>query len=482
MIAISLLFYILFGYILINYILKFKKYGQGTLKGPTPVPLFGNILQIGLKPHEAFNNLHDKYGPVYRFWMGDLYTVVVNDVDILKKMYIDNSEIFLNHPDTPTNRYASNQYNDLAFAPPDLWREHRKLITNGLARNKLRNAYNSMDCKIERLLKSMKEYSKEGLPFEPHHHIQTTIMDILFGLIIHKQVKDYSDSKDFKHFTDCIAEVFEEMRKPAIGDYITLFKPFLLLWYKYKFTLFDKLIVFFEREFQQHRDTFKEEYRENPRDLLDSMISFYGEDQEKTLPMIYVCGELLLAGIETTSSAIEWSFIFLANYPDIQQKVFDEIQSIVGRDKSLKLSHRPSTPFLNAFIKELLRIRTVSPYAIPRSCTEDIIIDGHFIPKGAQILPNQYGASLNSKHWDNPFEFNPSRFLSPQNNGFNLFGYGPRSCPGQSIAMDEIYLMVGNIIKLFKISSVDGKLIDDNVFFGFTFVPNRFSVTLVERQ
>jgi len=478
------LLYLFLGYIAFNYLKKFKNYGPQSLKGPIPLPFFGNLIQIGTRPHESLTKLHETYGSIYRVWFGDCYCVIVSDISLLKKMFVTEFDNFVDRPHSPTFKFYSNNYKDLSLADGEAWRENRDIVAAALTKTKMKHIYSLLDKQVEDLLHSMKDFEKSGRPFEPRRYTQRYTMNTMLKFIFDKTIPYEEDvhSGPLKEILEPADEMFIDLGTGKLGDFIDILKPLLTLYHKMTNTSLERILKFIRKEYQEHLDSFKEEYKTTPRDFMDIMITEFSHRPEKVDSILYICLDLLLAGTDTTAGSIEWCFLYMANNPEIQEKAFQELNTIVGKDRNVVLSDRSSTPYVNALIKEVGRIRPIGAFGLPHSAANDIVIDGHFIPKGAQILPNYVGIAQNSQYWDNPNEFDPNRFLVDSHpHGFNIFGWGPRMCVGSSLANDELYLGIANILKKFKISSIDGKIISDEDVFGLTIHPNLFNVSLVER-
>ncbi|KAF2075784.1 hypothetical protein CYY_002917 [Polysphondylium violaceum] len=478
---------LIFGYLVLDSIKKFITLNKISfkLKGPTPLPIVGNLIQIGDKGHKVLLKYHEKYGDVYRIWMGDYFTIVVRDIDMIKKMYIDNAYVFLNHSDTPSNQYFSHNFGGLPFnLDKSEWKKRRVITAGALSKVKLRNVYNSMNSIIGQLLENLKQHSISGEPFEPHYHSDKLLSDINFKLFFNSD-PDRNDvkSKEFQKFSDAVNQIVVDLGTGKLSDFVYMLQPLLLKYYQWTYKHMNFIDKFIEREYNEHVETFKPEYNEDPRDFLDTLIVKMGEHYEgddikkMVLELLF---NIFIASIDTTAGTIEWAYLYLANYPDIQEEVYQELKTVIG-DRELLPSDRNSTPLLNAFIKELNRIKPVVPFNIPRLTTDDVEIDGIFIPKNTHIIANTYGVGYCEKYFPNPSEFNPSRFLNPHIN-YSVFSYGPRGCVGQHFAMDILFLSIGNIIKSYKVSKPNGTKISEEGKLGLSFRPFDFTVSIEERK
>ena len=94
----------------------------------------------------------------------------------------------------------------------------------------------------------------------------------------------------------------------------------------------------------------------------------------------------LLSGTETVAAFLEWSVLYLIKYPEIQERVFEDIKKSVGVSGGVALSDKPKLPYVEAFIDEVSRhcpeATTGGP---PHKTLEDVVLRGQFIPKGTQV-------------------------------------------------------------------------------------------------
>ena len=127
--------------------------------------------------------------------------------------------------------------------------------------------------------------------------------------------------------------------------------------------------------------------------------------------MIYLIGDLLFAGTETTTNTLTWSIIYLLNYPDVMRKVQEEIDRVLGDNGIPSMVDKQKMPYVEATVMEIQRMADVAPLAVPHSRLEDVALRGYTIPKGTSVIPNLYAVHRDDRIWDDPYQFKPSRFL-----------------------------------------------------------------------
>ena len=122
--------------------------------------------------------------------------------------------------------------------------------------------------------------------------------------------------------------------------------------------------------------------------------------------------DLFVAGTETTSTALKWFIVFMLNKPDIQQRMRKEILDVVGDCRFPSYLDRGNMPYCDAVIHETLRVGNIAPLSLPRGLTRDLEFRGYVIPKHALIVPSLDSILTDPEVFEEPFEFNPERFLN----------------------------------------------------------------------
>eukprot|EP00479_Gromia_sphaerica_P014642 TRINITY_DN884_c0_g1_i1.p1 TRINITY_DN884_c0_g1~~TRINITY_DN884_c0_g1_i1.p1 ORF type:complete len:199 (+),score=26.92 TRINITY_DN884_c0_g1_i1:1072-1668(+) len=193
----------------------------------------------------------------------------------------------------------------------------------------------------------------------------------------------------------------------------------------------------------------------------------------------------------TTVDTLSWAVLYLGNNPHIAEELYDEICKTLGKPKGklsvVKLSNRPQIPLVSATIRETLRVRPSAPLGLPHRTVRDSKLGEFDVKENTTILINVWSLHHDSKYWSAPGVFNPNRFLgessegalNEKNNVFVPFGAGIRKCMGFSVALDELFVLLGSIVWNFKIVYPPGvHKFNDEEIDGVTIQPRDLKVKL----
>jgi cytochrome P450 len=162
---------------------------------------------------------------------------------------------------------------------------------------------------------------------------------------------------------------------------------------------------------------------------------------------------LFIAGHETTSHALSWTFHLLAQHPDVAQRLQAEIDAVVGTERP-RLSHLFQLPYLEQVLSEAMRLYPPA-YVLARVAAEDAQLGGYGVPKGADVVMWIYHTHHDARWFADPERFDPERFAPerrkqlPQS-AYVPFGAGTRTCIGKQFAIMEAQLIMLCIAQRFS--------------------------------
>lgn len=171
---------------------------------------------------------------------------------------------------------------------------------------------------------------------------------------------------------------------------------------------------------------------------------------------------MIAGGTESSAVTVEWAISELLKRPEIIKKATEELDRVIGRERWVEEKEIQTLPYIEAIVKETMRLHPVAPMLVPRQTREDVTINGYDIPAGTRVLVNVWTIAHDPAVWENPDEFRPERFLEKsidvKGHDFELlpFGSGRRMCPGYNLGLKVIQVSLANLLHGFNWRLPDG--------------------------
>ncbi|XP_028803064.1 cytochrome P450 71D10-like, partial [Neltuma alba] len=164
--------------------------------------------------------------------------------------------------------------------------------------------------------------------------------------------------------------------------------------------------------------------------------------------------DIFFAGTQTTATTTEWAMSELLRNPKVMKEAQEEVRRVYGSKGYVDESNLHQLKYLNAVIKETLRLRSPLALLVPRENSESCEINGYVIPPRTKIIINAWAIGRDPKNWNDPETFEPKRFLNTMvdynfkgsNFEYIPFGAGRRTCPGSTFAMPILELLLSNLL------------------------------------
>jgi cytochrome P450 len=261
---------------------------------------------------------------------------------------------------------------------------------------------------------------------------------------------------DFGASTERIAEVLQ--RAIRRGARVSLLLPLVESWLvRYRRSYPKGRSVFFHserRELEQIlQPIFDKRRSERSRDVL-SLLLDYGADPENGLTEDDLRNEvvtLVLAGHETTATALTWAWYLIAKHPEVERKLHREVDTAL-QDGLPTLDDLSRLPYTTMVFTEALRLYPPA-LAFGRRPISDTVIGGYDIPAGTSVIVSPYITHRNPRYFDRPAEFDPERWAGAQPPKFAYFpfGGGAKMCIGDGFAKMEGVLVLATIAKRWRL-------------------------------
>lgn len=465
---------------------KYKNYPPG----PKPLPLIGSLHLIeSKKPHYALMKLAEKYGSVYSIQLAMEKMVILCGYDTVKDALINHAEEFYDRPDNPLGARISHG-NGIIGANGENWKVMRRFTLSTLRDFGMgkRSIENKIQEEAQCLMEEIRTY--KGEPFENMAIVNAAVANIIVSILLGDRF-EYDDPT-----------ILSLMRK--INENIKSFGSFMTILYNMFPRLVGMLPGSHQKVFQNVEDTFafiREVFTKqkktldvnDQRNLIDAFLAKQEQEgkSESTLyfhndNLIVLVSDLFGAGMETTSTTLRWGLLLMMKYPEIQKKVQNEIDTVIGSAES-QTEHRKQMPYTDAVIHEIQRFADIAPMNVPHATAKDVTFRGYNIPKGTTIIPLLTSVLRDKAYFEKPDEFYPEHFLDSEGNlkkneAFIPFSLGKRSCAGENLAKMELFLFFTTLLQNFSFQAPPGAVLDLTPALGFTNAPLPYKICAIPRS
>jgi len=185
---------------------------------------------------------------------------------------------------------------------------------------------------------------------------------------------------------------------------------------------------------------------------------------------------MILGGTDTNNTILTWTISLILRNPLVLKKVKDELDIHIRKERCVSESDISKLTYLQAIVKETLRLYPPAPLSAPREFIENCTLSGYNIKKGTRLITNLWKIHTDSNVWEDPLEFKPERFLTThkdidvRGHDFELlpFGGGRRMCPGISFGLQMVHFILASFLHSFEILNSSPDPIDMTETFGLT--------------
>ncbi|KAK9052641.1 hypothetical protein SSX86_029271 [Deinandra increscens subsp. villosa] len=443
--------------------------------GPPSLPLIGNLLSLDPELHSYFATVAKTYGPISRLWLGQKLGILITSPALAREVLKLNDTIFANRDVPVAGKEAAYGGNDIVWSPyGDQWRMLRKICVREMLGNQVLDSVYSLRRKeIRNTVKYL--YNHAGSPVNVGEQMFLTVLNVITGMMWGGTVKPVDRERLGGEFRQVINEITGYLGMPNLSDFYPGLAPFDPQGVKRKMkVLAKKFDVIFEKMIDQRRKMSSGDV--NNKDFLQFLLQLKdGGDSNPPFTITHLKAllmDMVVGGTDTTSNSVEFALAEMMNQPDILKKAQYELETVVGKENIVEESHINKLPYLQAIMKETLRLHPTLPLLVPHCPSESCVIGGYTIPKGARVFVNAWAIHRDPAIWENPLEFRPQRFLDGKwdytgnDYAYFPFGSGRRICAGTAMAERMFMFLLGSIIHSFDWELGQGKKHDLSEKFG----------------
>ncbi|XP_057534055.1 trans-cinnamate 4-monooxygenase [Amaranthus tricolor] len=441
--------------------------------GPIPVPIFGNWLQVGDDlNHRNLTDLAKKFGDIFLLRMGQRNLVVVSSPDLAKDVLHTQGVEFGSRTRNVVFDIFTGKGQDMVFTVyGEHWRKMRRIMTVPFFTNKVvqqnRLGWEAEAAAVVEDVKKNPFAATDGIVLR--RRLQLMMYNNMYRIMFNRRFESEDDPlfnklKALNGERSRLAQSFEY----NYGDFIPVLRPFLRGYLKLCKEVKDRRLQLFKEYFVDERKKLASTKGASNNELkcaIDHILEAQDKGEINEDNVLYIVENINVAAIETTLWSIEWGIAELVNHPEIQRKVREEMDTVLGKGHQITEPDTIKLPYLQAVIKETLRLRMAIPLLVPHMNLHDAKLGGYDIPAESKILVNAWWLANNPANWKNPQEFRPERFLEEESkvetngNDFRYlpFGAGRRSCPGIILALPILGITIGRLVQNFELLPPPGQ-------------------------
>uniref|UniRef100_A0A0L8HJU4 Cytochrome P450 n=4 Tax=Octopus bimaculoides TaxID=37653 RepID=A0A0L8HJU4_OCTBM len=454
--------------------------------GPTSFPIIGNLPQIITVTDLSvkMKELRKQYGGIFKIDVGFDTMIMVCKTEWILEGLVKKGDQLKGRSNWFYLFDKVFQKKGIFFGIGKEWKDVKKFTVSafrdlGVGKRKLEE---QIYLEIQELGKAFASYN--GKPFSLKTQLAQFTLSIIHHIIFGERTK-FGDM-EFQKILDDTKFFFENVSAFVPENFL----PFLrfLRWKSPVEQLIqnDKGLRNYTKEkIAEHKETFN---AENIRDFVDLyLLSLEKEPNSETLSdsnMFRAIIDMFTAGTDTIALYLTWAFLFMAKYPDMQNRCREEIKQVTNMSRPVTMEDKRHMTYVAATLLEVHRIAPVAPISAPHVAEVDTTLGGYNIPKNTVVSFILKDALHDPNHWDNPEEFCPERWIEKneikKTEAFVPFSAGPRICAGMSLTNFEAFVAFTNILQKYKMEKPDETpMTMGGIQTGITYIPVSDNIRVV---
>ncbi len=455
------------------------------LKGPKGLPFIGNTFDVDPKKfHLDIVSLSQQYGGTFKMSILGRDTLVISDHQAIRDVLKRRPKSFKRS--TSVSDVVEELIGPGLFtAVNPAWHKMRRLVMAGFTPRKLKLFYPNMLTIVDRLEALFHKRAAENKLYEIQKDFMGFTIDVTTNFAFGYDAKTLLNNDDElrKHLKHVFPKLSQRFQLP-----VSYWRYFKLKSDRDLDRHIEAVKTFVEGYIEKSKQGLKDkDQQQKSYNTMETLI-LEAEKEDLTITNEELIGNvltILLAGEDTTANSLAWVVYFLVQHPKVLDKMRQECERVFsGQKRHPSYEEQEDLKYIEAVIKETIRLRPVSPMLISEAL-EDTTVAGIPIRKGTQIFNLFYHNYLSEKSFTKASQFIPERWLEPRpeelTNHDELallpFGYGPRICPGSYLALLEMKAVLAMLAQKFTIgSSCELSQVENR--FDFTTYPKGLEVSL----
>ncbi|XVF52081.1 hypothetical protein PTKIN_Ptkin04bG0236300 [Pterospermum kingtungense] len=452
-------FYIFLFCISLLFLFLHRSFACSLPPGPINIPIIGSLHRLGSHPNQSLYELAKIYGPLMTLRLGYITTIVASSAETAKQVLQTHEQTFSDRTVPDAVASQPNPESTLGWALGDSrWRNRRRICNTQLFTvQRLNSLQHLRHQKVDQLIKHINKQRVSGSQVNIGQVAFATALNLISTTIFSTDIVDpeFSTAQEFK---DLVWRIMEDSARPNLSDYFPIIKGFDLQGIrKHIRASYMRLHEIFDDMIDKRMEARASGFIARTGDLLDVLLDQCEENgsdfsRQNIKPLIL---DLFIAGSDTSAITTEWAMAELLRKPEALEKTRRELMEVIGSERAVKESDIDQLPYLQAVVKETMRLHPAAPLLLPYKAKNHVEICGYTIPKDAQVLVNAWAIGRDPKYWNDPFSFSPGRFLDSsldyRGRDFEYipFGAGRRICPGLPLAVRMVHLMLASMVHSF---------------------------------
>ncbi|PRQ33881.1 putative licodione synthase [Rosa chinensis] len=488
--ALELVLLILFLVLAISIISRML-YHDHLPPSPLALPIIGHLHLLGPLIHRSLHNLSLRFGPLFSLRLGSVPCIVVTSPELAEEFLKTHELTFMSRPEL-TSIQTLTYNSSFIFKPAGAyWKFMRKLSMTELFNSHSADKFLSIrDQECMRLLRLLAKKAQSYEAVDLSEEIRRLCFGIIGQMIAGKSAMTVPAREAWLMVSEATA-IAGEMN----------FCDFNWVWKKLNLDGYRNKMERLQRRVDERLEAFiveREELRKKHKkidgggsqvgqrevdfldvllDLLDAESSEAAEVGFSRLHIKALLADFFSAGIEPIAILLEWALAEIINHPKMLEKARKEIDRVIRDGQLVRESDVPNLPYLQAVIKETLRLHPPLPLLM-KICGKQCKIGKYFIPENAFLFVNLWAIGRDPTNWENPLEFWPERFLhldgrdqtstlidfKGQHYQLIPFGSGRRICAGVNLTMKIVPRLLAAMIQCFdwKVGGSDCNKMNNN--------------------